>query len=531
MNEILENLNRYWARLSPGQRALMFGLPALLIVAAVAAIALVVSAPPVKAPLFRNLEPADAGRILEQLKKDGVAFSLENGGQDILVPAEDVYEIRLEMAAAGLPQGKVGFELFDKQKLGITETGMRVDMQRALQGELSRTLESLEPVEHASVLLNIAPETSFMDRDARSTASVTLALNGAMALSRAQVEGVRHLVSHAVPRLDPNDVSITDGAGNPLGSLGSGGEDASFLAGLEVTDLQHRFQTKVEHSLEDKIRTVLEGPYGKGNVTPSVTVAIDFRRIHNESENYTPVIGEQGIEKHVEDRRDKTSSDSAPGGVPGTTSNVPGYLGISGGGGGGSGSSKTETIVEYLVNKKVSLEDLPPGAITKRSVAVALATTEFDEASKASVENLVASAIGADISAGDVINVQAFQYTAPAAEGAPEKALASARRSQSISAALGWLIALLVVGIIAFMLRSLIGAAFPKEQFAFAGADGADAFDLGQGPPSDEDDYVLQRLDKLKDNQQSKMRHEIDRMIDSRPEMVANLLRTWMLED
>lgn len=533
MNEAILRLKQFWDGLSGAQRFLFFGLPALIIAGGIAAIALVVSAPPVQAALFSGLEAGDAGGIVEELDKQGIPYTLQNEGADILVAAKDVYKLRLEMSAKGLPRGNVGFELFDKQRLGITETGMRVDYQRALQGELARTLESLDQVEAANVLLSIAPETSFMDREARSTASVTLGLRAGALLQGSQVDGVRHLVSHAVPRLAPEDVTITDSAGNPLGGR-LAGEDAEALAGMELTDLQHRFQAKVERSLEGKIRNVLEGHYGQGNVSPSVTVEIDFRRIHNESENYSPVVGDQGIEKRVEETRDKSTSQSeAGGGVPGSTSNIPGYLGISGGdSAGGNQTSNYSTIVDYLVNKKVSLEDLPPGAIKHRSVAVAISTDEFDAAAKQSLESLVASAIGANVGGGDVINVQAFQFAQPDTS-AVEAGLARQVKSQALNRILGWVIALLMLGIVAVLLRSLVSASAQREQLAFAGAEsfGPKAFELEQGPPAEEDEYVLQRLDRLRDSSQAKMRNEIDRMIDSKPDMVAQLLRTWMLED
>jgi flagellar M-ring protein FliF len=532
MEDAIARLRQFWDGLNLGQRLLYLGLPALVIIGGIAAIALTVGAPPVKAILFSKLETADAAKIVEQLEKEGVEYTLENDGKDIFVPATEAGRLRLKMAGKGLPRGSVGFELFDKQRLGITETGMKVDYQRALQGELSRTLESLDQVEKASVLLNIAPETSFMDRDARSTASITLALKSGALLAANQVDGVRHLISHAVARLDPQDVTITDGAGNPLGGK-LDGEDAQALAGMELTDLQHRFQAKVERALEDKIRKVLEGHYGQGNVSPAVTVEVDFRRIHNESENYTPVVDDQGIEKRVEEKREKTSSkDEQNGGVPGTTSNIPGYLGISGdGGGSGNQSSKYETIVDYLVNKKVSLEDLPPGAVTKRSAAVAISTDTFDAAAKNSLEVLVASAIGADVKAGDVVNVQALAAT-PADTSALESSLAAQVRSQSMNRVIGWVISLLMLGLVALLMRSLVGAGGMREQLAFAGSDAnlTGAFDLDQGPP-EEDEHVLQRLDRLRDSQQAKMKTEIDRIIDTRPDMVAQLVRTWMLED
>jgi len=530
MDQLVPRLMQFWRTLNPLQRALVVGVPALLIVGAMAAIVLAIAAPPVKAPLYRNLETADASRIVEELQKQRVEYKLENEGRDILVPAEQVYDLRLNLAGQGLPRGKVGFELFDKRDLGVTETETAIKMQRALQGELARTLEAMAQVDSATVLLSIAPETSFLDNSAHSTASVALALKPGQLLSKSQVQGVRHLVSNAVPRLAAADVTIVDGAGNPL----TGDEEAANatqLAGLAATDLQARFRDRVERDYEDKIRTVLEGPYGAGKVSPSVTVEVDFRAIHNESETYTPVVDEQGIEKRTEEHRESsTGGTSEPGGVPGTTSNIPGYLGISGGESQQSEQSKYDLIVDYLVNKKVSLEDLPPGTITRRSAAVALSTDTWDETAKASVEQLVATAIGADVSKGDSINVQAFQFTGGGGEAATQEYLRqqSARNMARIA---GWVVALLMVGLLMVLLRGVIGSALPRDDMALAAAGmarGGEGFEISE---QTEPGYSLRRLDEIGATQQDQMRQEIGRMIDKNPGQVVSLVRSWLLED
>ena len=529
MEQLVVRLRQFWSSLNPVQKGIVTGVPALLIVGALAAITLAISAPPVKAPLYRNLEVADAGRIVEELQKQRIEYELENDGRDILVPAEEVYDLRLQLAAAGLPRDKVGFELFDKRDLGITESETQIKMQRALQGELARTLEALDQVTSATVLLNIAPETSFLDSDSRSTASVALTLGAGQPLSKAQVDGVRRLVSNAVPRLDPEDVSIVDGAGNPL----NGAEDvanAEQLAGLAATDLQARFRTRVERDLEDKIRKVLEGPYGSGKVSPSVTVEVDFRAIHNESETYTPVVDDQGIEQRVEEHRESsTGATETPGGVPGTTSNIPGYLGISGSEQQATEQSKYDLIVDYLVNKQVSLEDLPPGTVTRRSAAVALSTSTWDETVKANVEQLVATAIGADVTRGDSIMVQAFEFSA-ADESTVTQEYMRQQGARNFSKIAGWVVALLMVGLLMLLVRSVIGSALPREELALAAVGGAkrsEGFEVTEAG----DEYPLRKLTDIGTSQQERMRHEISRMIDKNPGQVMALVRTWMLED
>lgn len=531
MEQLATQLRAFWAGLGLWQRAVFIGIPSLLLIGGLAALVLVINAPPTQAPLFRNLEAKDAARVVAELKKQNISFDLENEGRDIIVPASQVYDLRLQLAAMGLPQSAVGFELFDKPKLGMTEQGMQIDKQRALQGELVRTLESLEPVEQASVLLNISPETSFLDVDTHSTASVTLHLKGGQGLGEAQVQGIKLLVSRSVPRLSEEDVSVVDGGGNPLVAREDNAPSAQQLAGMQLTDLQERFRAKVARNFEDKIRKVLEGPYGPGNVSPSVSVEIDFRHIHNESENYEPVVDDQGIEKRVEEHREKSSGGSeTEGGVPGTTSNIPGYLGISSNEGTTTDKSKYDLLVDYLVNKKVSVEELPPGTIIKRSAAVAISTDTWDDATKRSVESLIASAIGADTGKGDAIMAQAFQFS-DISQTAVAQQYAAQRGSRNISRIAGWILAILMVAILALVLRSLVQTSLPREAFAVAGIQSDHGAEAMEVKPSEAEEFALKSLDELAATSQARMRKEINRMIDTKPEQVATLLRSWMLED
>lgn len=528
MEQLVERLKEFWSKLGTVQKVVVLAVPAALIIGAVAAISLVVTAPPVKAPLFTNLDPLDAGRIVEELQTTGVEYELRNEGRDIAVPINQVYELRLQLASQGLPQSNVGFELFDKRELGITESETLIKLQRAMQGALARTLEALEPVESASVLLNIAPRTSFLDTDSHSSASVTLHLANSQHLSSAQVKGVRLLVARSVPRLHEDDVAVVDGGGNPL----TGQEDDAenqMIASMELTDLQHKFRSRVERDLENKILKVLEGPYGSGAVSPSVTVEIDFAKMHREQERYEPVVDGQGIEARVEEHRERaTTKEEDLGGVPGTTSNIPGYLGISAGGAQGEESSSYDLIVDYLVTKEITLEDLPPGAITRRSAAVALSTDTFDTATQAAVEDLVASAIGADVTADDTVRVQAFQFsdTRAAATVAEYRAQETNR---TVSRVAGWVVALLMVALVMIVLRSIVSQVLgrPEMQLATVPSEPEE----GLMTKEEAEEYALQKLDELGATQQDKMRREIDHMIDTNPERVTSLLRSWLLED
>jgi len=532
MDQLITRITEFWNSLSVGQRLLYLGLPAALIVGAVASLTLLVSAPETKVLLYKDLELADAGMIVAELKRQDVGYELANDGRDVLVPASSLYDLRLELAAMGLPRDSVGFELFDKSKLGITESGLRIDYQRALTGELVRTLESLEQVHQARVILQIAPETSFLDTATHSSASVALTLAPNGRLSEAQVEGMRHLVSHAVSRLAPEDVTIVDGSGREL----TGNEDFESekqYQGMELAKLRHELKQRLERQLEQKLRSFLEDPYGAGNVATSVTLDMDFRAIRTQSKEYTPVVGDQGVEQRLEEHRSRNQEqEETPGGVPGTTSNIPGYLGISGDDKQTLESSEYDLIVDYLVNEELREEDLPPGAIIRRSAAVAISTDVWDATTKRSVDNLVASAIGADLANGDVIDVQAFQFAEAGVSPATVEYVAL-QRNQSISRIAGWALALVLIIVALLFLRSLVLTILPRETALATATDELPAPPLPITFATEEEaeEFALRRLDELSSTAQDKMRTEIARMIDKEPDRVAHLIRSWLLED
>ena len=172
---------------------------------------------PLYRPLFTNLAPEDAGAIVEALKAEKVPFQLEDGGRAVLVPAERLYELRLSLASRGLPEGGgVGFEVFDKQTLGQTDFQQRLNFQRALQGELSRTIGQLAGVEAARVHLAIPERSLFVAQNRRPSASVVVKLVQGRSLARAQVDGIVHLVASSVEGMETEQVTVVDESGRVL---------------------------------------------------------------------------------------------------------------------------------------------------------------------------------------------------------------------------------------------------------------------------------------------------------------------------
>src|SRR5436309_8984441 len=229
---------------------------------------------PLYRPLFTNLGQQDAAAIVEALRGEKVAFQLEDGGRAILVPAERLYELRLALASRGLPEGGgVGFELFDKQSLGQTDFLQRLNYQRALQGELGRTIGQLGGVESARVHLALPERSLFVAEDRRPSASVVVKLIQGRTLSAAQIDGIVHLVAASVEGLQPEAVTVVDEAGRILTSDRRGAEAAGTSnAPLEI-------QQSVERGAEERIESMLGAVVGRDKVVARVAASLDFARV------------------------------------------------------------------------------------------------------------------------------------------------------------------------------------------------------------------------------------------------------------
>lgn len=304
-------------RLSNGQKlALMVGVAA--------AIALVVgmvmwSRAPEYRVLFSNLSDRDGGAVVAGLQQQNIPYRIQGGGT-VLVPADRVYQARLQLAQQGLPRGgAVGFELLESQRLGTSQFIEQVNYQRALEGELARTVQSLAAVQAARVHLAIPRPSVFVRDQQRPSASVLVSLYPGRALDASQLAGITHLVSSSVPELSPRAVTIVDQAGNLLTRAGEG---AAAVAGLDDGQLKHLHS--VEQSFVRRIEAILAPVVGPENVRAQVTAELDFSVVEQTAETFKPnptpqhsaVRSQQTIETIGGGTRDA-------GGVPGALTNQP----------------------------------------------------------------------------------------------------------------------------------------------------------------------------------------------------------------
>jgi flagellar M-ring protein FliF len=363
-------------------------------------------------PLFANLTGEDAGEIVKKLKEQKIPYRIEGDGKAILVPADKVYDLRLSLASEGLPQGGgVGFEIFDRKNFGVTEFVQKLNYQRALQGELSRTISQLAGVEQARVHLAIPEKSLFKDEEKAPTASVVLKMKSGRSLRENEVQGVIHLVSSSIEGMDPEKVTVLDSRGKILSRTGS--TDPAGKMSSAMLDMQRSY----EKTVEERLQGLLDKAVGAGKSVAKVNALFDFKQVEKFEERYDPEASAVRSEQRTEEKNGSSSTSS---GVPGVQSNAakttpapaasPQSLG-----------SKSDATMNYEISRSTARIIEPVGTLSKISVAILVdGKTEgtpgatgaskpkyvprsADELQK--IESLVKSAVGFNTERGDQVTV------------------------------------------------------------------------------------------------------------------------------
>jgi flagellar M-ring protein FliF len=259
--------------------------------------------------LFSNLSQEDAGDMVNKLKEKKIPYELTSNGTTILIPRDQVYDLRISMATEGLPKGGgIGFEVFDRTNIGTTDFVQKLNYQRALQGELSRTIKQIKEIEQARVHIVTPKESLFVEEQKKPTASVLVKTRSGMTLAPPQVEGIVNLVSSAVEGLEPGNITIVDTSGKVLFKR----TDSTQIGQLTTTQLE--YQKNIEEGLKKKVQGMLEEVLGPSKAIARISTDIDFQQVEITEEKYDPTGVLRSEQKNVE--KSSTTQIQPPSGEP-----------------------------------------------------------------------------------------------------------------------------------------------------------------------------------------------------------------------
>ena len=503
--------------------------------------------------LYGNLTSADAGQVIDALQKSGIDFKVDQTTGAVMVPNRQLHTARMELAKDGLPEGNaMGFELLQKeQSYGTSQFIETARYQRALEGELSRTISTLRNIESARVHLAIPKRSVFLRDRSNPTASVMLDLYSGRSLDEEQVAAIVHLVSSSVPHLEPSSVTLVDQHGNLL-SNGSADEGAA------ATSNQFSYNRKLEASYTDRIKELLEPIIGGGKVRATVAAELDFTVTERTQETYNPDLPALRSEQISEDLSSSGSSNGAVGGVPGALSNQPPEAGRLQGNNNQTDVSTAEaassndnrskrSVRNYELDKTISHTRLASGSIRRLSIAVVIdnkkvigekgkvSSSPWDDAELTRFTALIKEAVGFNEQRGDTVNVINSSFVPlPKAEPVPELSLLEQPWLWDVlkqaGGALGLL--LLVFGVLKPILNSLAArGAEPMPGMLPAGVapDGS--------PLSAEEQLRLsgaaQQHSQLQSPQQNydQTLQNAQAIVKEDPKRVAQVVKNWVAED
>jgi flagellar M-ring protein FliF len=570
----LDQLKELWERLSPRQR-ISLGLILVLVFGGLFAFSRYRQEQDFK-PLFTQLAPEDAGALTARLKEKAVDYRISEDSSSILVPSAKLSELRLELAAEGLPRtGRIGFELFDKTNLGLTEFAEQINFQRALEGELERTIASLKEVEQARVHLTLAKKSVFEAERKPAKASIVLQLRLGSKLSPASVQAIAFLMASAVDELSPEHISILDQNGTLLSK-----PKKQLQPDEEIPELLLDYRQKLEKDLLQKVNLTLAPLLGEERFRAGVTVDVDMTSGESSEETFDPeksaVLSEQKTE-------DITASPQS-GGVPGTPSNLP--RPVSRPAGSSSGAQRKTESTNYQTSRTIRRMKLPQGSLKRVSLSVLLdqpvqwegvgpkAKKIFESPSPEkikTIKDIVSAAIGLVPDRGDVIIVESLPFdvsvrseppAAPAAPALPKPVIEIPavllphlppllKDPNILLAALvgaGLAILVLILAVFWFLLRKgkkkvkAMGGASEIEGGGQAGLPGGETGDSRSFEERLAEQQELQRrleqteLERLKLPQVTTQKGKIlaQHIVDEAkqdPVMIAHILRSWLHED
>ncbi len=499
IRETVRSLQERFSSLTLPQKALVVAIPAIFFSLLVTA--LIYTLQPNYAVLYGNLNPEDMNTVLTELDKEGVKYKIGRDGRTVLVPEDKVRDLRLKLAAKGIPnKGVIGYELFDKRTIGLSEFQQRVNFKRAIEGELVRTILRFRNIEDARVHIALPEKSIFLREEREPSASVFIKLKPGAEITAEQVRAIRNLVAASVENLKVENVVVIDDRGRNLTAALDDKEE-------EISDKQLKIKKEFEKELEKKIQTALEEALGYGNVKVRVSAELDFSRVQRKEEIYDPemtaVVSEQ--------KRKERTTGGPVGGIPGAAANIPPGTGAVQGQM-GTVTEKKESIVNYEVSKKEIVSVDPTLKIKRLSVGV-IVNSSLKDVDTESIKRIVSAAVGLNPKRGDTLSVVSIPFKRP--EIAKEVIPPPTWKKFIIPGVVGSVVALLmIIGLLIFMRRRKAPVPAPAPP-----------------PPPEEVPTITGAevlREKAKELESVKAVTEVAR---KEPKKVAALIKTWLREE
>lgn len=484
------------------------------------------------APLFSNLAASDASAITDKLTAAKEPYKLADGGATIMVPQKDVYQLRLDMAKANLPTGGVsGYSLLDKGGITTSQFQQNVEYQQALEGELTKTIESIDGVSAAVVNVVLPSNDVFADDSSKPTASVLVTTTGNDTLTASQVQAVVHLVASSVEGLNPDDVTVADSHGNVLSAPGVQGVSGA-------SSMQDQETAAYESRVSNAVQSMLQPLVGIGHVIVQVNASLNFDQQQTTTEQYVqPSPGTTPLPlSETRSTEVYSGSGANSAGILGPDNIAVPAASASASPGTYSNSSST---TDNAIGRVVQQVNTAPGAVQHMSVAVLLDSSVAAKVNTADVQKLVENAAGVQTARGDSVQVSTMPFDQTQSK-AVQQDLAAAAKAKSMNKLMGYakdgVIGLLILGAIAFFMRRAKKARDSSPMLTTSERlELEDARRMRSILAAQQEEVVRElvpgprSLDRLEIGQ-SALDAEIGELVERQPEEVAQLLRGWLAD-
>ncbi|MEG6565985.1 flagellar basal-body MS-ring/collar protein FliF [Thermoanaerobacterium saccharolyticum] len=498
INNIREQIDNFWNKFDKKQK-IQIGIIALLLIGSIALLLYILNKPNYEV-LYSGLSTKDAGTVVDKLKNElKIPYKIEGDGSTILVPAQYKNEARMQLATEGIPQDGFSFSDAMNNSLATTDQERREKYVYFVQNEIQDTLKTIDGVQDAKVNIVVPDQSNFVlsNNDNSSTAAVMLQLKPGVTLTNQQINGITNFVSKSVQGLSPDKVTIIDGNGKVLVAQ----NDSS----LDGASSQYALQMKVQNDLQNNIQSLLEQVFGPGNVIVRANVSLNFDKQVQDKVEWQPVIDNNGIIRSTQTIKEiaNGSSNGAPAGT--ATNNPPGSTTYTTQNNGNSSYSKTDTTINYEINQIKTTLTSAQGKIQNISLSVVVNSSNLTPAMKQQLTDLVSNAAGGkNVS----VSVMGIKFN--------NDLLNQMKNNGKQSFPYVWLIllgALVLAGGVFYAMKKRSKLAVPSAK-------------------SEEAISMVEPLEDIEvHDERDEKKKQIEKFIKQKPDIVAQLIRTWLNEE